>query len=191
LKATDIGFFDPGMRDSSRDGVVSDGKSITYVDVYVFVDRVESLQDTYAYREIIDLMPTVFRGHALHWWTQELYPGDRRGFRCEPDARKLVAELMSRFGMTRAELNDRWLSARFTSDDLLREKTFRGFVQRQRKLATILGFSTRDFSFVSNIFKLEPRMQELVSPPPPGVTPQYFEERLDHPNASRARPATR
>ena len=125
-------------------------------------------------------MPTVFRGHALNWWTQELYPENRRGFRREPDARKLVWELMSRFGMTRAELNDRWVSARFTSDDLLREKTFHGFVQRQRKLATILGFPTRDFSFVSNLFfKLEPRMQELVSAPPPGVTPQYFEERLD------------
>ena len=79
LRAEDVGFFDPEFQASEQEHgkttpgpVVNAGKHVYYLDVFVFVDRLNELNRKHGPDRIKDVIPSCLRGSALTWWTTEV-----------------------------------------------------------------------------------------------------------------------
>ncbi|KAL2036557.1 hypothetical protein N7G274_010710 [Stereocaulon virgatum] len=79
LKAEDVGYFDPGFQASEQEHgkstpgpVVNAGKHAYYLDIFVFVDRLNELSRKYGPYAVQDVIPSCLRGSALTWWTTEV-----------------------------------------------------------------------------------------------------------------------
>ncbi|KAK6950436.1 hypothetical protein Daesc_008764 [Daldinia eschscholtzii] len=86
LRREDIGRFNPGHPDERGVGMVTDGHTLIFTDVNLFVEHIESfLQNptTAASNEtqILSWLETLLAGAAAAWWTSELTRLDRRALR--------------------------------------------------------------------------------------------------------------
>lgn len=72
ISPTDIGLFDPKLRDPKasgnvRDYVVTTTGCMVYADVKCFVNRLKTLMPYYRY-DIGAFAPLLLRGRATEWW---------------------------------------------------------------------------------------------------------------------------
>ena len=79
LRAEDVGFFDPEFQALEQEHgkttpgpVVNAGKHAYYLDIFVFVDRLNELARKYGQDLVKDVVPSCLRGSALTWWTTEV-----------------------------------------------------------------------------------------------------------------------
>ena len=78
LRAEDVGYFNPGFQAEQEHGkttpspVVNAGKHAYYLDIFVFIDRLNELARKYGQNLVQDVIPSCLRGSALTWWTIEV-----------------------------------------------------------------------------------------------------------------------
>ena len=78
LRAEDVGYFDPEFqaeqehRKTTPSPIVNAGKHAYYLNIFVFVDRLNELSRKYGQYVVQDVIPSYLRGSALTWWTTEV-----------------------------------------------------------------------------------------------------------------------
>ncbi|KAK0728907.1 hypothetical protein B0T26DRAFT_187420 [Lasiosphaeria miniovina] len=86
IRREKTGQFNPDEVDTSGTGMITDGKNITFTDIYAFKLRVKSLIEEPATHDeaaaqIASFFQTLLGGSAPLWWTSELTVEDRFGLR--------------------------------------------------------------------------------------------------------------
>ena len=79
LRAEEVGFFDPEFQASEQEHrkstpgpVVNAGKHAYYLNIFVFVDRLNELARKHGQHLVQDVIPSCLQGSALTWWTTEV-----------------------------------------------------------------------------------------------------------------------
>jgi len=126
LRADDIGYFNPDLRDD--DAMAAQGKNIIYTDVYAFTDRLEHLAGLYTEARIQEAFPTCLWGLALQWHSTELTHIEREYLAIAPVA-NVTKQLVSRFKEHAAVALCALCTKSYTFADLCNGKTIHTYAQ--------------------------------------------------------------
>jgi hypothetical protein len=149
IKRDDIGTFDPHYDDPHDLGVVTDGKSVIFTDVYCFHERVETFLDSEDTRDghtrqILELFQTLLGGPAILWWNNEITSQQRRNLRSR-GLKDMFEALIRRFSPDPAiatlNFNARVLTLRDIARD---EHSLLQFIQTKLRYAKAMGTLTPD-----------------------------------------------
>ena len=174
LRAEDVGFFDPEFQAEQEHGkstpgpVVNAGKHAYYLDVFVFVDRLNELTRKHGENLVKDVIPSCLRGSALTWWTTEV-----------DDSRKEVLEasttqlqqwtdiLIKYFRINPAKALSALARSRYTLRDLHQGMSPRIWIHSQLSLARSadLGSIYNQLTMIWN--QMAPYFQEQLAQPSP------------------------
>ncbi|KAJ5578388.1 uncharacterized protein N7459_007352 [Penicillium hispanicum] len=100
-KASDVGYFDPGM--DSEDGIKLVDYTNYYTDVFVFIDRMADLKLLKSEEVVRANIHSCLRGDALRWYSQELTAEEKRLMNITPLNDGWFHMLKKRFKANRTE----------------------------------------------------------------------------------------
>lgn len=144
IKREDIGQFNPHHEDADHVGVVADGKTLVFTDVFSFIDRIntfledEATRDDAA-RQIASFFQTLLGGPAAMWWSNEVAAERRRQLR-QAGLLAMLDALIFRFNPDAAtatrDFNESSLSLRDIAED---DHAMNIFVQKKLRWARAMG----------------------------------------------------
>lgn len=189
LDRDDIGRFNPSHLDERGAGMVTDGCTLVFTDVDLFVEHIESfLQDPATAaaneRQILQWLETLLNGSAAMWWSHELTRVDRRALRLA-GLPEILVDLERRF-----RLNPAVAAVKFEHGKLsLREIAFdenrpMQFVRTKLRYARAMELLDEDntewlFVMLQIWFSMDVEVRAVLSPPSPSQTLDLYLEEIN------------
>ena len=185
LRAEDVGYFDPGFQAEQEHGkttpgpVVNAGKHAYYLDIFVFIDRLNELARKYGQNLVQDVIPSCLRGSALTWWTVEVDTNTKAVLEDSKDLQPWITILITSFRTNPAEALAALTRSRYTLRDLHMGMTPRTWIHGQLSLARSadLGSTYNQLTMIWN--QMDPYFQEQLAQPSPTSTLSAFLKDVD------------
>ena len=184
LRAEDVGYFDPEFQAEQEHGkttpgpVVNAGKHAYYLDVFVFVDRLNELARKYGQHLVQDVIPSCLRGSALTWWTTEVDHPTKTALE-DSELQPWIDLLIKTFRTNPAQALSALTRSRYTLRDLHMGMTPRTWIHGQLSLARSadLGSIYNQLTMIWN--QMDPYFQEQLAQPSPTTTLSAFLKDVD------------
>ena len=175
LRAEDVGFFDPDFKAEQEHGktipgpVVNAGKHAYYLDVFVFVDRLNELKRKYGPERVQDVIPSCLWGSALTWWTTEVDESAKTILEASKDLDPWINTLIKHFRTNPAMALAAFTKSRYSLQDLHRGMSPRTWIHGQLSLARSadLGSTYNQLTMIWN--QMQPYFQEQLAQPLPST----------------------
>ncbi|KAI1661950.1 hypothetical protein F4813DRAFT_398403 [Daldinia decipiens] len=189
LKRGDVGRFNPSHLDERGAGMVTDGCTLVFTDVDLFVEHIESfLQDPLAAaaneRQILQWLEALLNGPAAMWWSHELTRVDRRALRLA-GLSEILVDLERRFRLTPAVAAVKFehgkLRLRDVAFDENRPMQFVRMKLRYARAMELLDEDNTEWLFVmlQIWFSMDVDIRAVLSPPFPSQTLDLYLEEID------------
>ena len=186
VKAEDVGYFDPGFQASEQEHgkttpgpVVNAGKHAYYLDIFVFVDRLNELARKYGPAAVQDAIPSCLRGSALTWWTVEVDSSTKAILEDSKDLQPWITILITAFRTNPAEALAALTRSRYTLRDLHMGITPRTWIHGQLSLARSADLGSRYNQLTMIWNQMDPYFQEQLAQPSLATTLSSFLEEVD------------
>ncbi|KAF3064088.1 hypothetical protein GL218_01194 [Daldinia childiae] len=184
LERDDIGRFNPSHHDERGAGMVSDGHTLIFTDVDLFVEHIESfLQDPVTAssneRQILQRLETLLHGPAALWWSHELTRVDRRALRLA-GLSEILVDLERRFRLTPAVAAVKFehgkLGLREIAFDENRPMQFVRTKLRYARAMELLDEKDTEWLFVmlQIWFSMDVEVRAVLGPPVPEQTLDFY-----------------
>lgn len=141
LKATDVGFFDPSLKDSGY-GVVSDGNTQKFNNVFIFTDRLKHMAIAHGEDAVRKIWTSCLQGPALMWHAQSLSTLERKMLQ-QVDVESICDALVERFKPSYSETFSRLQKHRFVLSDVVQGRDISAYVQAVMNDAKALNHDER------------------------------------------------
>ena len=186
LRAEDVGFFDPEFQASEQEHgrttpgpVVNAGKHAYYLDIFVFVDRLNELNRKHGSDRVKDVIPSCLRGSALIWWTTEVDDPTKTILEASKDLDIWIDTLIRQFRMNPAKALSALTRSRYSLRDLQQGMSPRIWIHGQLSLARSadLGSTYNQLTMIWN--QMGPYFQEQLAQPSPTTLLSDFLKEVD------------
>ena len=166
LRVEDVGYFDPEFQAEQEHGkttpglVVNAGKHAYYLDIFVFVDRLNELSRKYGQYVVQDVIPSCLQGSALTWWTTEVDNSTKTILEASTELQPWIDLLIKTFRTNPAQALSALTRSRYTLRDLHMGMTPRTWIHGQLSLARSadLGSTYNQLTMIWN--QMDPYFQE-------------------------------
>ena len=186
LRAEDVGYFDPGFQAEQEHGkttpgpVINAGKHAYYLDIFVFIDRLDELARKHGQHRVKDVIPSCLRGSALTWWTVEVDTSTKAILEASTAELQLWIDLLIKsFRTNPAEALAALTRSRYTLRDLHMGITPRTWIHGQLSLARSADLGSRYNQLTMIWNQMDPYFQEQLAQPSLATTLSSFLEDVD------------
>ncbi|KAI2624532.1 hypothetical protein GGS21DRAFT_541257 [Xylaria nigripes] len=169
LKADEVGYFNPSLRDDEGAGVVAHGKQSIYTDVWAFTDRLTQLAESVGET----------KATALAWHSTELTELEKTALH-SGSIQLICQTLQKRFKKNHSDALQNIQQSRFTLMDLADGKTLRPFLQKIIRDGKCCGYSTQN-QLLAAFEALDPDIQSQLTKPNDQTTLGRFFREVDDP----------
>lgn len=175
LKAADIGYFDPSLKDPSGAGVITDGRDTKYCDVFPFCDRLLDLAKTSGEECVRKVWSQCLRGPALVWFSHILTDNDRDLLRTgSVDA--ICGKLKARFKTDYSTAMGVLKGPKFTLYDILMGRDIMAHVRTMMRNAKACEMGTRA-QMIAAFESLDSDIQsDLAKPDGAATVDEFFKD---------------
>ncbi|KAG6049456.1 hypothetical protein E4U39_006059 [Claviceps sp. Clav50 group G5] len=173
LRASDIGFFDPGVTTKKCQSLV-DAESLitTYKCVLAFTQRLEHAAHSRSERAVKEVWIFCLRGQALYWHSQ-LITQSKRDMLREASLKTICQCLVKQFQLPPSMALDRIKSAKFTLQDCHRGENITAFSTDLLEAAMVVFQDVVTQLRVVHL-AFDGQIQAVIPPPTTGMTIDKF-----------------
>ncbi|KAI1291230.1 hypothetical protein F5Y03DRAFT_45514 [Xylaria venustula] len=129
IRSADVGYFDPSAKDPTFAGLIADGKTTKYTDVFAFTDRLKHLATQQGDAEVRKVWTQCLLGPALIWHSQVLSAADRQMMETAT-IDNISNKLIERFKPSWSSAMGKLQNHQFTLEDVYKGHDMLAFVQR-------------------------------------------------------------
>ena len=159
--------------------MVNASKHAYYLDIFVFVDRLNELSRKYGPNVVQDVIPSYLRGSALTWWTTEVDDSTKTILEALKDLDLWINTLIKQFRMNPTMALSVLTRSRYTIRDLQQGMSPRTWIHGQLSLARSadLGSTYNQLTMIWN--QMAPYFQEQLAQPSPTTLLNDFLKDVD------------
>ncbi|KAI1820165.1 hypothetical protein F4861DRAFT_543176 [Xylaria intraflava] len=178
LKAEEVGFFNPSLRDTDGSGTVTHGKQTIYTDIWAFTARLKHLTSVHGWPKVQTVWTTCLQAMALQWHSTELTDEERMTYASTPDVELVTTALEKRFKKSHADALSAIQTSSFTMRDVARGQQLRVFIQRVIRDGKSCGYSEHN-QLMAAFQAMDPDIRTLLRKPSEATTTAQFLANVD------------